>query len=65
MHGQINLIKFVKSNRFDNVCSKIHVCVSGGKKCLCFGNFGVLCFLETPVLRFALLSYYRRYVIEN
>ena len=25
-----------------------------------FGNFGVLCFLETPVLRFALLPYYRQ-----
>ena len=37
------------------------VCVSGGKKCLFFGNFGVFCFLETPVLRFALLPYYRRY----
>ena len=24
------------------------------------GNFGVLCFLETPVLRFALLPYYWR-----
>ena len=33
--------------------------MSGGKKCLFFGNFGVLCFLETPVLRFALLSYSR------
>ena len=31
-----------------------------GKKCLFFGNFGVLCFLETPVLRFARLPYYRR-----
>ena len=31
-----------------------------GKKYLFFGNFGVLCFLETPVLRFALLPYYRR-----
>ena len=30
------------------------VCVSGGNKCLFFGNFCVLCFLETPVLRFAL-----------
>ena len=30
------------------------VCVSGDKK------FGVLCFLETPVLRFAFLPYYRR-----
>ena len=36
------------------------VCVSGGKKCLFFGNFGVLYFLETPLLRFALLPYYRR-----
>ena len=33
---------------------------SGGKKCLFFGKFGVFCFLETPVLRFALLPYYRR-----
>ena len=38
----------------------MHTCVLGSKKCLFFGNFGVLCFLETPVLRFALLSYYRR-----
>ena len=35
----------------------MYVCVSGGKKCLFFGNFGVFCFLETPVLRFALLPY--------
>ena len=29
-------------------------------------NFGMLCFLETPVLRFALLPYYRRFdVIDN
>ena len=26
-----------------------------------FRKFGVLCFLETPILRFALLPYYRRY----
>ena len=36
-----------------------YVCVSGGTKCLFFGKFGVLCFLETSVLRFALLPYYR------
>ena len=30
-----------------------YVCVSGGKKYSFFGKFGVLCFLETPVLRFA------------
>ena len=34
-----------------------YVCVSGGKKCSFFGKFGALCFLETPVLRFALLPY--------
>ena len=39
-----------------------YVCVSGGKKCLFFGKFGVLCFLETPVLRIALWPYYRRII---
>ena len=34
----------------------MHVCVSGGKKCSLFGKIGVLCFLETPVLRFTLLA---------
>ena len=37
-----------------------YLCSSWGKKCSFFGKFGVLCFLETPVLRFALLSDYRR-----
>ena len=32
-----------------------------GKKCSFFGKFGVLCFLETTVLRFSLLSDYRRF----
>ena len=36
-----------------------YVSVSGGKKCSFFEKFDVLCFLETPVLRFALLPYYR------
>ena len=31
-----------------------------GKKCLFSGKFGVLCFLETPVLRLALLPCYWR-----
>ena len=35
-----------------------HVCVSGVKKCLFFGKSSVLCFVVTPVLRFALLPYY-------
>ena len=32
----------------------------GGKKYSFFGKFCMLCFLETPVLRFAFLLYYRR-----
>ena len=28
-----------------------------------FGKFDLLCFLETPVLRFALLPNYRRYYV--
>ena len=39
-----------------------YVCVSGSKKCSFFGKFCVHCFLETPVLRFALLAYYRRFL---
>ena len=34
------------------------VCVSGGKKCSFFGKFDMLFFLETPVLKFALLPHY-------
>ena len=45
--------KFPKSEHF------LPLSVSGGKKCSFFGKFGVLGFPETPVLRFALLSYYR------
>ena len=33
-----------------------------GKKCSFFEKFGVLCFLETPVLRLALLPYYRQHI---
>ena len=37
-------------------------CVDQGvsKKCSFFEKFGVLCFLVTPVLKFALLPYYQR-----
>ena len=39
-------------------------CTYQGLRIVCFfWKFGVLCFLETPVLRFALLPYYRRYQI--
>ena len=37
----------------------MYLCVSGGKKCSFCGKFGLLCFLETLVLRFALLLHYR------
>ena len=33
--------------------------VSRGKKCSFFGKYGEVCFLETPVLTFTLLVYYR------
>ena len=35
-------------------------CVSVGKKCSFFEKFGVLCFLVTSFLRFALSPYYRQ-----
>ena len=37
-----------------------YVCVSWDKKCSFFAKFGVLCFLETPVLRFTLSPYYQQ-----
>ena len=36
-----------------------------GKKFLFFGKFSVLCFLETPVLRFAHLPYYQRSILPK
>ena len=41
------------------------MCVSWGEKCSFFGKFDVLCFLEAPVLRFALLPYYRRSINQR
>ena len=51
---------FPKNDYFLPPDMHTYICVWGGKKCSFFGIFGVLCFLETPVLRFALLPYYRR-----
>ena len=51
---------FPKNEHLSPPDKHTHVCVSGGKKCEFFGQFGVLCFLEIPVLRFALLAYYRQ-----
>ena len=58
-----SLPNFPKNEHFLHPDTHTFVCVSGGKKCSFFGKFGVLCFLETPVLRFALLPYYRRFAI--
>ena len=55
--------KFSESEHFSPPDMLTYVRVSGGMKCSFLGKFGVLCFLETPVLRFALLPYYRRSVI--
>ena len=41
------------------------MCISGRKRCSFLGKFGLLCFLETPVLRFALLPYYRRLSLDQ
>ena len=40
---------------------RTRTCAYRGKKCSFFGKFDVPCFLEKPVLRFALLLYYRRF----
>ena len=49
---------FPKNEHFLPPDMHTYVCVSGGKKCSIFGKFGMLCFLVTSVLRFALLPYY-------
>ena len=41
--------KFPENKHFLPPDTHTYVCVSGGKKCLFCGNFGVSCFLETPV----------------
>ena len=50
---------FPKNKHFLPPGIHTHVCVSGRKKCSFFEKFGVLGFHVTPVLRFALLPYYR------
>ena len=48
--------KFSEKQTFLTACFR----KAGGKKCSFFGEFGML-FLETSLLRFALLPYYRRF----
>ena len=47
--------KFFENEHFLASDTHMYVCVSEAKKCSFFEKFGVLCFLETPVLRFAFL----------
>ena len=56
---------FPKNNNFLPPQTHTCVCVSGGKKYSFFGKLGVLCFLVTSVLRYALLPYYRRIVSHS
>ena len=51
---------FPKNEHFLPPDTHTYVCVTGAKKCLFFGKFGELCFLKTPIMRFAFLPYYRR-----
>ena len=62
-NGRFKKAKHAKISEKQTFLTSLHVCVSGGKKCLLFGNFGMLRFLETPVLRFELLPYYQRIVV--
>ena len=48
---------FPKNEHFLPSDAHARVCVSGGKKYSFFGKYGVICFLVTPVFRFALLPY--------
>ena len=52
---------FPKNKHFLPSDTYTYARVSGGRKCSFLGKFGALCFLETSVLRFALLPYYRRF----
>ena len=52
---------FQKNKHFLRPDTRTYVCISGGKKCLFFGKFDMICFFfETAVLGFALLPYYWR-----
>ena len=61
---QQSMPNFRKNEHFLTPDSHRFVCVSGSHKC---SLFGVLCFLETPVLRFTLWPYwpYYRHVISG
>ena len=57
--------KFSERRRFLPPDKHTYLCVSGSKNRSFFGKFGMFCFLEKPVLRFALLPYYRHFAVVN
>ena len=57
--------KFSEKRTFLTSGMFTYACVSGVRNIRFFGKFGVLFFLETHVLRFALFPYYRRYLVRN
>ena len=56
---------FLKHPFWDSIFCLTYVWVSGGNKCSFFRKFGVLCFLETLVLRFGLLPYNRQFILPE
>ena len=59
-HAKVSEKRLFVTHQYAHV-KHTYMCVSGSKKSLFFGKFGGLCLLETPVLRFPLLPYYRRF----
>ena len=51
-------VKFSEKRSFYPLIRTCTCAYRGVKKCSFFGEFDVLCFFETPVLRLALLPYY-------
>ena len=51
---------FLKNKHFLPPDMQTYMCISGGKKCLFFGKFCMLCFLVNSILRLAILPYYRQ-----
>ena len=58
-YKKTNHVKISEKWTFLPLDTHTWVYVTGGKKCLFFRKFGMLCFLVTPVLRFILLPYCR------
>ena len=54
--------KYTKIRIFTDPYS--HAWILGSKKCSFFVKFGAICFLVTPVSRFALLPIYRRFFVN-